>query len=262
MNKVKGFFSGVLNDTKILLRNVPPIAIALFLISVVGMNLLANKSIDFGVEWLAADCGILLSWLYFLSMDMITKRFGPYAATMVSILGLLVSLLMSLIFFIASYIPGIWSESFIEGSEDVINTALNNTFRGTWYIILGSATAYTISAIINNLLNYSIGKLFKKNPDGVVAFMTRSYVSTLIAQFIDNLIFSLIVSKIFFGWTFLQCISASLIGCVIELLCEVVFSPIGYKISKKWKREGIGQEYVDYIKNKRNKDESISNGNI
>ena len=41
-----------------LMQTVPPIMAALFILSVVGMNLLANKSINTGVEWLALDCGI------------------------------------------------------------------------------------------------------------------------------------------------------------------------------------------------------------
>ena len=31
-------------------------------VSVIVMNLLANKSIDTGTTWLALDCGIIFSW--------------------------------------------------------------------------------------------------------------------------------------------------------------------------------------------------------
>ena len=34
----------------------------------------------------------------------------------------------------------------------------------------------------------------------------------------------------------------------IELLCEIVFSPIGYRLTSAWKREEVGKEYFDYIK--------------
>ena len=50
-----------------LVQTVPPLLVSLMILSVVGMNLLANKSIDTGVDWLALDCGILFSWLTFLS---------------------------------------------------------------------------------------------------------------------------------------------------------------------------------------------------
>ena len=77
-----------------LLRRVPPLIVSLLFLSVVGMNLLANKSIETGVEWLALDCGILFSWLCFLSMDVLTHCYGPKAATCFSVAALLMNLVM------------------------------------------------------------------------------------------------------------------------------------------------------------------------
>ncbi|MBO6061674.1 MAG: VUT family protein [Clostridia bacterium] len=220
------------SEFRSMLRNVPPLLVTLMVLSVVGMNLLANKSIDTGVEWLALDCGILFSWLIFLTMDVITHCFGPRAATLLSVMALALDLLMAALFFAASRIPGVWGESFIEGSEGVINAALDNTFGGTWYVILGSSVAFVSSAVINNFLNHGLGLLLKKRP-GFGVFALRSYVSTFIGQFADNLIFALIVSRIFFGWTLLQCFTCALTGAVLELLFEVLFSPFGYRVSRR-----------------------------
>ncbi|MBQ1520691.1 MAG: VUT family protein [Clostridia bacterium] len=228
------------SEFRTLLRTVPPILVTLMVLSIVGMNLLANKSIDTGLDWLALDCGILFSWLTFLSMDVMTHCYGPRAATLMSIAALLFNLLMALVFFIAGHIPGVWGESFVEGSELVINTALDNTFSGTWYIILGSSIAFISSALINNFLNYGLGKLVGSR--GFGAFALRSYVSTFIGQFADNLIFALIVSKLFFGWTLLQCFTCALTGAAAELLFEVVFSPLGYRISRRIMRVREAQE--------------------
>lgn len=214
------------------------------------MNLLANKSINLPVDWLALDCGIIVSWFAFLTMDIITKHFGPKASTQISIFAIIINLLFCLIMFIGSIIPGVWGESFVEGSENIINTALNHTFGGTWYIILGSTIAFVISSIINNFSNWGIGKIFKKNPDGLPCYIARTYISTSIGQFIDNLIFALIVSLVFFGWSFVQCVTCALTGMIIELLCEVIFSFFGYKICNKWKNNHVGQEYLDYINHK------------
>ena len=71
-------------DTKLLFRSIPSIITALFTISVVAMNLLANKTI-FQAPWLALDGGILVSWLSFLCMDIVTKAFGPKAATKLAV---------------------------------------------------------------------------------------------------------------------------------------------------------------------------------
>ena len=130
-----------------LLDTVPPVIFTLLVLSVVGMNLLANKSVNTGVEWLALDCGILLSWLCFLSMDVLTHCFGPRAATAASMVALALNLLMAAIFVVASRVPGVWGESFVETGGEAINLALDNTFGGTWFVILGSSIAFAVSAV-------------------------------------------------------------------------------------------------------------------
>ncbi|MBQ1631885.1 MAG: VUT family protein [Clostridia bacterium] len=220
------------SDFREMLKTVPPLLLTLTVLSVVGMNLLANKSINTGLDWLALDCGIILSWLTFLTLDILTHCYGPRAATLFSVFALIINLFMAGIFFLASRIPGVWGESFVEGSEDVINAALDNTFAGTWFIILGSSVAFIVSAFVNNFLNYGIGKLLKSR-EGFGRFALRSYVSTFIGQFVDNLVFAMLVSRIFFGWTTLQCFTCAATGAVCELLFEVVFSPVGYRIAKR-----------------------------
>lgn len=216
-----------------MLKTVPPLLLTLTVLAVVGMNLLANKSIV-NLDWLALDAGILLSWMAFLTMDVLTHCYGPRAATLFSFFALLLNLLMAGIFFAASRVPGMWGESFVEGSEQIINTALDNTFGGTWYVLLGSSVAFLVSALVNNFLNYGIGTLLKRR-DSFGQFALRSYVSTFIGQFVDNLLFALIVSKVFFGWTLLQCFTCAVTGAVAELVFEIVFSPLGYRISKRIK---------------------------
>lgn len=245
MEKFKSLLSKEFAQTKALLRGMPSVTMALFVISVIGMNLLANKSIDTGVSWLALDAGILLSWLSFLTMDVTVRRFGPKAAIKLSFIAAFINLLLALILFIASRIPGVWGESFVEGSEDVINTALDNTFAGTWYVVMGSTVAFLCSAVVNNLLNWALGKALKSR--GFGAFAVRSYVSTMVGQFVDNMLFSLIVSLNFFGWSILQCVTCSLTGMLVELLCEVVFSPIGYRVARRWEKDNVGDGYISLI---------------
>ena len=242
MNKIKDLGRRIV----LLQRNVPGVVLALFVLSIVSMNLLANKSIDLPFSFLALDCGIIFSWVTFLMMDMTTKRFGPFAATLLSVLALVINLFIALMLFIASKIPGMWGEAYVDGSEDLINGALNNTFGGTWYVLLGSSIAFIVSAIVNNELNWAIGKRTKEG--NFRSFALRSYVSTFIGQFVDNLTFAFIVSINFFGWTAVQCLMCALTGAVVELLCEVIFSPIGYRVSKNWEKTGVGEEYIAYVK--------------
>ena len=223
-----------------LLRRVPPLLVSLLVLSVVGMNLLANKSINTGVSWLALDCGILFSWLTFLCMDILTQAYGPRSATLLSLSALAMNLLMAGLFFLASLVPGVWGESYVEGSEAVINTALNHTFGGTWFVILGSSVAFASSAALNNFLNYGIGRRLGRDR-GFGGFALRAYVSTFLGQFADNLIFALLVSRTFFGWTLLQCFTCALTGALAELLFEVLFSPMGYRLSRSLLAERAGQ---------------------
>lgn len=231
---------------KLLLRSVPAVVTVFFVLSVFSMNLLANKSINLPVSWLALDCGIIVSWFAFLTMDMVTKHFGPKAATQLSVFAIVVNLVFCLIMFLGSLIPGAWGESFVEQGGEQINGALDNTFGGTWYVLAGSTLAFIVSAIVNNFTNAGIGLAFRKNPDGAVAYFLRSYVSTAIGQFVDNIIFALVVSHVFFGWTILQCVTCALTGMVAELLCEVLFSGIGYSVCRRWKKEEVGKEYFKF----------------
>ncbi|MBQ9067755.1 MAG: VUT family protein [Eggerthellaceae bacterium] len=218
-----------LDDLRNLLRSAPPLIVAMLVLSIVGMNILANKSIDTGVEWLALDCGILFSWMAFLAMDVLTRCFGPRATTLLSLVALCLNLVVATVFFLASFVPGVWSASFVEGSEGVINQSIDSMFRGTWYILLGSSVAFAVSALINNYLNAGIGARLQRDY-GFGAFALRSYVSTFVAQAADNLVFALLVSQAFFGWTLLQCVTCALTGAVLELLFEVAFSPFGYRL--------------------------------
>ena len=39
----------------------------------------------------------------------------------------------------------------------------------------------------------------------------------------------------------------ALTGAIVELIMEIIFSPIGYKITRKWKEENVGKEYLELI---------------
>ncbi len=237
-------------ETELLLRSIPSPAVALFVISVISMNLLANKTLVQN-DIIAIDGGILVSWLSFLCMDIVTKHFGPKASTRMSLFACAVNLLMCLIFYLVSIIP----------NKDTDYSAFNSIFGGTWFILLSSTVAFVASALINNFTNFAIGKAFKKNPDGKLAFFCRSFFSTFLGQFFDNLIFAMLTFMVFapifwdgFRWTFLQCVTCSLLGAGLELAMEVIFSPFGYFVCRRWKKENVGEAYFRYLEEKNNAD--------
>ena len=230
-------------EAGILLRSIPATVVTLFVVSVISMNLLANKTL-IQTPAIALDGGILVSWLSFMCMDIITKYFGPKASNTIALLACGINLLTCLIFYIASIIP----------SSAADYSALDRILGGTWFILLGSTVAFLASAAINNFLNFAVGKAFKKNPDGKLAYAASAYVSTFFGQFFDNFIFSVIVFVVFapiywdgFCWSVVQCVTCALTGAVAELIMEIVFSPIGYKITAKWRAQRVGSEYLEYV---------------
>lgn len=243
MSKLNVWLKKEKEETVILLRCIPSTVVSLFVVSVVCMNLLANKTL-LQLDWIALDGGILISWLSFMCMDIITKHFGPKASTKVSILASAINILTCLIFFVASAIPSNVSDY----------SAFDGIFGGTWFILLGSTIAFLSSAALNNMLNWSIGLAFQHNPDSRLAWNMQTYISTFIGQFFDNFLFSLIVfvgfAPIFwdgFHWTVLQCVTCALTGAAAELIMEILFSPIGYRIVTNWKKNSVGKEYLDHI---------------
>ena len=249
-----------IDDWKALMRSVPSIVVALLVLSTVMMNIAANKII-FSSKFVAADGGLLLSWLPFICMDVTTRRYGPKAATKLTLFALLVNLIMVGIFAgIAACHIGVGDVGTVnpgyEKWSDYWGTFSNfdATFSCTWFVLLGSSVAFLASGIINNTLNWTIGLCFKKHPDSKIAFFTRSYVSTFVGQFIDNLLFATIVfmgfAPIYWGYslTFIQCCGSAIVGAVLELIMEVIFSPIGLRVYRKWEKEGVGADYLTRVK--------------
>lgn len=251
-----------MKDWKMLFRSIPSIVVGLFLVSILGMNLLANKFLLTGGAWISVTWGLLLSAIPFLICDIVTKTYGPKATIKLNILGLIVSLGMTLIFLFVSVMPefgdftSYWHGNFTYGE---IGFGQGGVMRASWYITLASSIAFILSGIINAIVNAGVGKLFHKNPDSRVAFMARSYSSTLIGQFVDNFLFIFLAFGIFgnmaAGWSGDVCVAnltaglgAGLVGAVVELLMEVFISPVGFRICKKWKKDFVGKDYLDYCK--------------
>ena len=237
--------NNLITQTKDALRAIPGIVTAVFVLSVVSMNLLANKSV-FNLPWLASTAGIFVSWISFLCMDAVCKRFGAKASTCLNTVAMIISLLTALLYMLIVKVPGIWAASYAGATPEIsaaINTGLDSTFSSTWYVVIGSALAMFLGGLVNSLFNMLIGnKVDKNNTYG--EFAIRSFTSTAAGQFVDNLVFATFVSYIFFGWTWKQVFVCSFMMMLLELIIEIVFSPIGYKLSQNWRKENVGEAYL------------------
>ncbi len=243
MSRIKNTAKNIYEDYKILLRSVPASTVTIFIVSVIVMNLMANKEL-FSLPYLALDCGFAVSWVSFLCMDMICKRFGATASIKISIMALGINLGVCLLLKVLSMTPGMWGAYYDTGMTQA-NDVLNSTIGGTWYVVIGSSIAMLVSSVLNSVLNQAIGRHSKKDTFG--SFALRSYVSTIIAQFVDNLIFAILVSHVFFGWSWIQVLTCSCTAAVAELLCEMLLSPVGYRVVRGWERENVGVPYLNRI---------------
>lgn len=238
-----------INDWKMIFKNVPSLNIIIFVVAVVVMNLMASKTIIMTEpSWLGITGGIILSWIPFLCMDTITRVYGPRVATKLNIFALIINLACIGIFQLVASVQ--------VGGEAGAYAAFDATFTQTWQIFVASSIAFVLSGIVNNFSNAAIARLFKKNPNGFGCYVARTYISTAIGQFVDNFTFTGLAFLVFFnlsvgttlGWTMLTVLGTAAFGAGLELFMEAIFSPIGYKVSNKWIKDGIAKQYLDYAK--------------
>jgi len=230
-------------ETVTLLRSVPSLIVVMYVVSVIMMNLFANKEM-FTTNYLALDCGYIMSWFAFFAQDVICKHFGAKASIKITAIALLFNLFMCIIYRVVACTSGNWGEYYTLNSETA-NLALNNTFCGSWYILLGSSLAMLVSSIVNSITNKLIGgKLANTH---YKHFAIRSFASTMIGQLVDNLVFGFVVSTVLFGWSIMQVITCGALAAIIELLGEVIISPLGYKLCKSWEAENVGLDYKNML---------------
>lgn len=243
---LRDFFN--LKDWIKTLRSVPALAFGLLAVATVLMNILANKSI-IELPWLIQDAGICLSWIGFLVGDLLVKAFGSKNAIRVNLTALILSLFISLLLAGVAHIPGHWSAEFNYMDEtgnfteisNEVGASVNGILGNVWYVIVGSAIASAVGLICNGITQGLIlNKIEAKHGDHYWGFLTASTISTTLGQFIDNMVFAMLVSVNFFGWTWKQVFVCSLTGAIVELICEVIFTPLTYGICKNWRKNNIG----------------------
>ena len=236
-----------LEDYSVLLRSVPSMVISVFILSVVCMNLLASREL-YRSDYFCINCGLALSWISFLCMDCICKRFGARASVKISLMAIFVNIVSVIVFKLLCMTPGHWA-AYYSAPEPYIgeymNAAVDSTFSGAWYVVFGSAVAMLLSSIVNSALNRVIGRI--ADHGGYSGFAARSLVSTCIAQWVDNFVFSAMVSHVFFGWNWTQVLICSTTSMIIELVMEAIFSPFGYRVSRSWEKNKVGQKYIDSL---------------
>lgn len=244
MEKIKKWLSKDWNETKVLFKCLPTLPFAILCASLIAMNFLANKGIvpEPVSNYFQADAGIIVSWVAFLAGDMLVKRFGAKAAIKVNLAAIGVQLFAIILFTLGSLLP--WGYPVEPGSFEA---TFDSIFRLSLWPLCAGTGAFIVATIIDSLLSKFVLTRFK-NRTTFKAYATASYVSTAVGQFVDNFTFGILFS-VWQPWftNFNAIWLFSLAGMVVELICQAVFSPIGYKISRNWAKRGIGEEYIALV---------------
>ena len=65
----------------------------------------------------------------------------------------------------------------------------------------------------------------------------------------DNFIFTALAFSFFARYYgFVTITGMAILGAIIELVCEIIFSPVAYRRCHKWQKEGVGRDYFEYCK--------------
>lgn len=238
MTSLKNWFKKDWNETKVLFKCLPAIPFAILCAALIAMNFLANKGIV-STSWLSIDAGIIVSWVSFLAGDTLVKRFGPKAAIKINTAAIIVQLIAILLLTAGATIPWADPSTAMAGFDDIFGAAM-------WPLAAGTG-AFIIAIIFDSFISKFILTRFKDRTS-FKAYAVASYGSTFIGQFLDNLLFALFFS-VWQPWCDPSSIwLMALAGAVVELICQAVFSPVGYKIASNWRKNGIGDEYISIVK--------------
>ena len=235
MIKIINFIKSCIEDFK----KVPSWLISLSAVTTILMNILANKTLFSDANLFSIDCGIIVSWVMFLIMDVATQKYGGKASFAITIFDILVSLVMSGLMFVVSIIPETSVSGWFQAEE--VSVVLNNLIGNNYLIVVTSLFAFLCASVVDIALNITLAKLLnnvrifkdengKRTIKGLFIYIMRAYGSTFLSQFVDNLVFMVIAYPLLFN---MSCsISSILMGAflvsVAELIIEFIFAPIGF----------------------------------
>jgi len=213
------------------------IILSIYMMGSLAQNLLAVKT--FGSPTLAiATGGTLISWIVFLSMDIITEVWGKKPAIRIFWLSAILNLAFTGIAWIAIAIPGT--------SPDFIDSQYATVLGTGWRIALGSIVAFVLGNYVNTGLMYTL-RIRAKDKRNSKSFAFRALLSTFLGQLVDNALFYLIafsplgITSVEHSWIFLLEMTAFVTAAetILEALIVPLTAKITHKLQDMKKQEGI-----------------------
>lgn len=192
---------------------------------IILMNIFCMKPISFGLPFIVMDGGLLISWIAFAALNIITESYGELYARKLIIVTFVISLSFAIFSFLVTLLPT---------TEDYVYQAIHfkYIFSSNFRTIIASHIAMLLSSILHVKI---IDKLSK-----YTSFVKRAFVSASIGQLIDNALFELIafmpIGLSVYELKYIDILTAVLCSTIIEVTLQMCFTiPFGHKIIKKLK---------------------------
>lgn len=183
-------------------------------------NILAVKM--FGTSSLnICDGGVIISWLVFACMDIITEVLGKKTAIKYFTIASVLNLFFTLTFLLVIAIPG---------NDEKMSNVFATMLGTNWRIVIASIVAFWLGNYINTFIMY-IMKVKSKDNNKNVSFIFRAILSTILGQIVDNSLFYIIAFAPLgipgtYELSWLSILQNVSITTGIETISEAIFSPL------------------------------------
>lgn len=190
----------------------------LFVTCLLIANIASFKLIQLGP--IVITSGVLLFPITYIVNDLVAEVYGFEKARKVIWLGFLMNLLLVGYFQLAIILP---YPAFFDGQA-----AFASVLGNTWRALLASLSAY----LTGSFLNATVMSKMKKKTQGK-GFFQRAVLSTLIGEFVDSLLFVLILFV--FTYDIKTILIMVLTQTLVKTVYEIIIFPVTNRVVKKVK---------------------------
>lgn len=201
----------------------------IYCVFTVIMNLFEMKTI--GTEAFAfGGGGIMVSWAVFMIMDITTEIFGEKQSIKIYTLAGVLNLIVVILAQVVIAFPGVYPEQ---------NVAFAQIFSNGVRTALSSFIAFWFGNFVNVHIMVKMKGAAKDDKAGLL-FFARAVISTILGQFVDNMLFATLafapVGISMFEMTWRDILTSALFGTFMETVIESIFVPfVTIPVSNKLK---------------------------
>ena len=192
-------------------------------------NLMAVKMLG-TATFTFCDSGLLISWLVFACMDIVTETMGKREAVKYFTVASGLNIFFSIVYMLVIALPG---------TDVVMSESFANVFGTNWRIVISSVTAFWMGNYINTFIMYAM-RVKAKDENNTAGFIARAVVSTIFGQLVDNTLFSVMAFGPFgipgsYELPWVAIFQTVAFGTVMETASEALFSPVTASVVKRLK---------------------------